>query len=356
LRLTRPKVRRVIGALLAALVASGCGERRAAVRRECVEARAGGLTGASASSPAGLTSGEQAAIGALTNADGETVCTGTLVGDGCVLTAAHCVHPELSEALLFDTTDGMNDLRLLVSSYWIHPTLDAMLLALPIARGAFPGWITPLPVVTDAQRVWTGTELLLVGFGEDENGVDGVRRYVAEPVVEEDPSWLVVDGGSSHGACAKDSGGPLVSVGGGAATSVLGLLSSGSATCRGKDRYLRASSLIEWLDSTMAEIAADPCNGVSAEGTCTDGQAKWCAGGVLESEVCSGHRLCGWSDAVGGYRCLVDGEDPCRGAGPVGTCDGDVLLRCDRGTLLETDCSACGQACVAGPREAARCR
>jgi hypothetical protein len=292
----------------------------------------------------------------LTTAEGETVCTGTLVGDGYVLTAAHCVHRELSKALLFGTTDGVNDLELLVSSYWIHPTLDAMLLALPIARDAFPGWIKPMPVVTDAHRIWTGTQLLLAGFGEDERGVDGVRRYVSEPVVEEDASWLTVDGGASSGACVKDSGGPLVSVADGAAASVVGLLSAGSATCRGEDRYLRASRLTEWLDGTMAQIAADPCAGVGAQGTCTDGQAKWCADAVLESEICSGHRLCGWSEGFGGYRCLADGEDPCRGAGPAGTCEGDVLLRCDRGTLLETDCAACGRACVAGPREAARCQ
>ena len=214
----------------------------------------------------------------------------------------------------------------------------------------------PLPVVSDGQRIWTGVELLLAGFGEDEAGAAGVRRYVPEPVVEEDSSWLVVDGGASHGACAKDSGGPLLSVVEGAGASVVGLLSAGSATCRGKDRYLRASSLTGWLDATMAAIEADPCNGIGAEGTCTDGQAKWCAGAVLESEICSDHRLCGWSEQVNGYRCLADGEDPCRGAGPAGTCDGNVLLRCDRGTLLETDCAACGRQCVSGPSRSRRVR
>jgi Trypsin len=344
----------LLGVLSMALV-SGCDGRRSVASTQCIEKRVTALTGATEIPPAGLTPAEQAAIGELASSDGGTVCTGTLVGGGYVLTAAHCVHPELSQALLFHTTDGANDLRLLASTHWVHPNLDAMLLGLPIARGAFPDWIRPLQVVPDGDRAWIGTELVLSGFGDDEAGVAGVRRYVREPVIAEDSSWLVVDGGASHGACAKDSGGPLLSVADGTPAMLVGLLSEGSSTCRGKDRYLRASSLTDWLDATIATIEADPCTGVSFEGTCTDGQAKWCVGSVLESESCSGHQLCGWSSQDGGYRCLADDDDPCHGAGPDGICDGSVLTRCDRGTLLETDCATCGQRCVSGPRRAARC-
>lgn len=307
--------RLLIGAWLSALVAAGCGERGAAVPRACVATRARGLTGASASPPAGLALNQQAAIGVLTTADGETVCTGTMVGEGYVLTAAHCVHQELSQALLFGTSDRANDLELLVSSYWLHPTLDAMLLALPIARDAFPGWIEPMPVVTDAQRRWTGTRLWLAGFGDDENGVDGVRRYVPEPVVEEDASWLVVDGGTTSGACAKDSGGPLVTVAAGGAASVVGLLSAGSATCRGEDRYLRVSfgGHVQFEANCNTLVAGSTCReaGPAIECAaphphpdCTDSSdfGSWCEGGVAMTCL-SGVRVQAACDALPRGRC-----------------------------------------------------
>jgi hypothetical protein len=304
-----------------------------------------------------LSSGAQAAIGALRTSAGELVCTGTYLGDRWVLTARHFVDPATFEPLVFQTSRDLTELSVTAAEYYPHPELDVMLLRIPPSAALAAAGIEPIALWPASEpRDWTGATVTLAGLGDTADGSDGRRQFLDEPVVASDANTIVVDGGSEHGACTGDSGGPLLAASPSPlAPRVIGILSGGSGTCRGRDRFVASTAFDAWVADVRGTALQEPCAGLTSEGTCQDGLARWCAGEWVEAERCTGDRLCGWSAAASGYRCVASDQDPCRGAGPGGDCDGTTLRVCRRGTLVEADCGACGLVCDRGLEGHAGC-
>jgi Trypsin len=293
-----------------------------------------------------LTPSQAAAIGVLRTPAGEVHCSGALLSDRWVLSASHCMPPGLEHPLVFHTDIAGEDLALPALTHFAHPELDAMLFEVP-THAAVRMNVQPLAVWSAADGVpRLGQVLTLAGFGDTEDGTDGKRLFLDEPLVEVSAISLVVDGGSAGGACTGDSGGPLLATAPDQSVRIVGVLSEGSATCRGRDRYVRTDVLTDWIRAVQDLREQDACGGLSWEGSCADGRASWCAGDHLEASDCQNHELCGWDSDRLGYRCVDEAADPCRGAGPNGSCDGNTLRVCMRGTLALTDCSACGGSCV----------
>jgi hypothetical protein len=298
----------------------------------------------------------QAAIGALRKPSGELVCTGTLIADRWILTARHCVDASTFDGLVFHTARDLTELTATVAEYYPHPALDVMLLRIPPGAPLSALALQPIPLWDPSEPAdWSGATLTLAGLGNEADGSDGRLQFLDEPVVEVDADTIVVDGGSEHGACAGDSGGPLLTPSSAEATRLVGVLSAGNATCRGRDRYVASAAFARWITETQDAAGRDPCAGVPAEGTCENGGARWCTDGAVQAEACTDDRLCGWNADAGGYRCVPSDADPCRGAGPGGSCDGNTLRVCQRGTLVETDCGACALTCQQGPNGHAGC-
>jgi hypothetical protein len=290
-----------------------------------------------------LSASQVSPIGAVLNAGGEVHCTGSLVAPTFVLTARHCS----AEELRFKS----GDFEATVVRQIAHESRDALLLQLDVQGDA------PKPLLGFAGELgadWVGREVTLVGFGRDENGDTGRRRYLVEPVVEVTAQHVSVRGSEDSGACHGDSGGPLLSRSTGSVGQTIGILSRGATDCRGVDRYERIDQLGQWLSSEMERAAAAGCGAVDEEGACSGATASWCEDGKLRAQTCVDKQLCGYATGVG-YRCL-DGEfDPCDGFGDMSSCRDDDIVRCDHGVLRSTSCGACGQHCALGPEGNARC-
>jgi hypothetical protein len=263
------------------------------------------------------------------------------VAPGWLLTAAHCIlssdiqavlAPGTSEEVSIPTGDSVldedRDLALLAVDEEIMQQSGATLLPMADSEdlALLPEWVE------------------IAGHGVTEQGLEMGLRFVVESVYEIEEDSIRVTGGDISGACVGDSGGPLLMRSATGAAKVVGALSTGSATCVGKDRFSRVDLAVELRDA-IAEFAVEPseCGAITSAGACFGMLAVWCSGTTLDAESCD---HCGWSIADSGFRCVKAEEDPCEGLGSVGRCDGEFALTCVDGEVEATECEArCGVTC-----------
>ncbi len=342
----------LVGALFVAAPLTGCGPGESAddgTDKQCGDVRSAGKVFNGTLEPTLVPLGENSvlAIGSF------EICSGTLIAQRWVLTAKHC---GLGAGVSFcmGTAPDNPDSCLTAARVIDHP--DADLTLIELSRDAFTvlAQVEPISIVVqdlvgvDGESPWVGRQGEAAGYGQTETGTLGTRYFVAEPIVEVSGEFLTIDGEGKRGVCFGDSGGPLLIIADDGSVRVAGALSNGDETCLGRDRFTRMDVYRPWVESFTGPTP-DPvdnsCGSIGREGRCFSDTATWCAAdGTLATEACADGSVCGWDNAVAGFRCITE-PDPCAGYDSFGACAGNIAFWCEDGVLRQRDCAACGQVC-----------
>lgn len=272
---------------------------------------------------------------------GATTCSSVAVGADHVLTAGHCV-PLVEVAWL-----GAAAMEL--SLVATHPTED-----LALFRTSGETGLVPLPMAGswEFSTMAPGTLVEAAGFGESGSAWMPERPHFAVLSVDEvDERSVTASAGGLGGGCFGDSGAPLLTRGADGSVVVLGVLASGSVSCRGHDSFVRGDLASDFVLQALGTLPGidRTCENFPTQGRCFGEVSVACVDGMVAAQDCVEPSVCGWNAATRAYGCVLRNADPCGRTTEFGTCDGTVSRRCIEGTLRSSDCAACDARCVRSP-------
>lgn len=270
------------------------------------------------------------AVVALTT-QGQVFCTATLITPSIVLSASHCLPPNIpypvSEiAVLFGSGPTVDEL-IPAHSAWAHPAWNENALYDDIGLLQMKSIANATPIPLNTQAIPVGTDVRLVGFGvTGEDASDsGTKREGVGRIAQSDVYVFDIDADPSS-TCYGDSGGPTLSMEDG---SVAGVHSRGS--CGFSSLDMRVDGYLSEIQTFIDEHPEPSC---AADGLC----AAPCEGGVDPDCPCA-------EDGECAAQCpdLTQDPDCAQVCGPDGMCTEDCAQP-------DPDCPSCAPDghCVAG--------
>ncbi len=238
------------------------------------------------------------------------ICTGSLLSNNIILTAAHCVGPDATKMYVIFAADmvglleGGNSQQIrqlvrAVNKAVVNPGWDAAAnekkdydwhdLALLHFQGTTPSGFTPAKFLADPKALTTGAEVALAGYGVDKislQDVDpktypkldeaitheevfcntdkteckkvgssgsGLLRTVDVKISSDHVSEIVLDQTKGQGACSGDSGGPAYVLSNGQYY-LWGITSRGTLGCGDEAIYTNALTYRAWIDQASASL------------------------------------------------------------------------------------------------------
>jgi secreted trypsin-like serine protease len=287
-RRSKPRFAACLALLGTALAWLGCGPQA----RECAESIASTAQGIYGGSPdassVGLDNVAAATVAAIvveSDAGPPGLCSGVLVAQRFVLTAAHCAPGATPAAVRVSFGPSAAPFAngtlcapfaptYAVVALERDPNADVMLVEL--ASDISPASIAP--IVSTPPTV--GQAATIAGYGLNDQNTAGEKLFVGTTVVavgrevagysqpdaeadadrctpdadaracSEGPLLITVDSGLDAGACTGDSGGPLF-VRNASGWQLAGVLSEGSAYCTGQDVYVDITSVAGWISTQI---------------------------------------------------------------------------------------------------------
>ncbi|CAD0261135.1 serine protease [Pseudomonas umsongensis] len=214
-------------------------------------------------------------------------CSGTLINNKWVLTAAHCLMDPLDCEkpragwfwVLYGSTDLVVSAKLVAPkntvinpNYRCKPSRDDIALIELEEPVSDVGYVILADALTESKLIAPEQALLISGWGKTAIG-NPVSRYLMEAEIkvvknslcekavglsDKLPSNVICAGGGGKDSCKGDSGGPLYVRGGSKITQV-GVVSFGRGCGEGPGVYTGVSAYMDWISKIAVTSVSSRC-------------------------------------------------------------------------------------------------
>lgn len=194
-------------------------------------------------------------------------CTGTLIDKNIVITAAHCIPPNIKTLYIvfstnLNTANSGNSrpaIAALTPPSWGKNLIGNKCdIALVKFYGDPPSGYLPASILTDSRYIATNSLTLLAGFGMD-NGItnSGAGELRETMTILTNPKYneteALLDQTIGRGTCEGDSGGPAFIVANGYYF-IWGITSGGDDACKKTGIYTHVLAYLPWINTAWRQI------------------------------------------------------------------------------------------------------